>query len=123
MLINETCKACQIKRNLNAYPAGASPEEIRVYQSRVRDIIDHSDGLSTPQVAEQLYDLKSELFGAKDYTEIKTFFNNLMLSLLPHVERRLRVQDRVREADGRGALGWRAVLLGVPAPFVGLGAG
>ena len=106
MLINETCKACQIKRNLNAYPAGASPEEIRVYQSRVRDIIDHCDGLSTPQVAEQMYDLRRELFGAKDYTEIKTFFNNLMLSLLPHVE------QQVRNAEDPLAMAMRYAMVG-----------
>ena len=67
MIINETCKECQLKKNLNAYPAEASSEKIEVYQARVRDILDKCDGLSTPQVAEQMYDLRSENCGADKY--------------------------------------------------------
>ena len=40
MLINETCKDCQIKKNINAYPDWASSEKIEIYQARVRDILD-----------------------------------------------------------------------------------
>ena len=91
MLINENCKNCQLKKNLNAYPAGASQESIDIYQLRVRDILDKCDGLSTPQVAEKMYDLRRELFGAdKDYSEIKKYYNRLMLSLLPYMEQRVR---------------------------------
>lgn len=91
MLINENCKNCQLKKNLNAYPAGASQESIDIYQLRVRDILDKCDGLSTPQVAEKMYDLRRELFGAdKDYSEIKKYYNRLMLLLLPYMEQRVR---------------------------------
>lgn len=91
MIINDNCKKCQLKKNLNAYPEGASPDSIDIYQSRVRGILDKSDGLSTPQVAEKMYDLRRELFGAdKDYSEIKKYYNRLMLSLLPHMERGVR---------------------------------
>lgn len=64
MIINETCKECQLKKNLNAYPEDASPEKKEAYQERVRDILDKCDGLSTPQVAEKMYDLRREIFGA-----------------------------------------------------------
>lgn len=94
MLINEVCRDCQLKRNIDMYPAGSPPEVIEVYQSRVREILDRSDGISTPEVAEQMYDLRRELFGAdKDYSGIKSHFNSLMLSLLPYME------QKVREAD------------------------
>lgn len=97
MLINENCKNCQLKKNLNAYPAGASPESIIIYQSRVRDILDKCDGLSTPQVAEKMYDLRRELFGAdKDYSEIKKYYNGLMLSLFPYMEQRRSGLQRIR---------------------------
>lgn len=90
MIINETCKACQLKRNIHLYPADAATEKIKVYQSRVRDILNRSDGLTTPQVAEQMYELRREIFGAdKDYTEIKRYYNKLMLSLLPHMEQQV----------------------------------
>ena len=49
MLINENCIKCQIKKNLNAYPAGTSQDLVEIYQSRVRDILDRCYGLSTPQ--------------------------------------------------------------------------
>ena len=91
MIINETCKECQLKKNLNAYPADASREKIVAYQSGVRDILDKCDGLSTPQVAEQMYDLRREIFGAdKDYSEIKCYYNKLMLSLFPYMEQQVR---------------------------------
>lgn len=94
MLINEVCKDCQLKRNIDMYPAEAPAEAIEAYQARVRNILDRSDGISTPEVAEQMYDLRRELFGAdRDYSGIKSHFNSLMLSLLPYME------QKVREAD------------------------
>ena len=94
MLINETCKDCQIKKNIDAYPAWASSEKIEVYQARVRDILDKCYGLSTPQVAEKMYNLRRELFGSdKDYSEIKSHFNSLMLSMLPYMEQHVQVLE------------------------------
>ncbi len=100
MLINETCKACQLKKNINLYPADAAAEKIKVYQSRVRDILDSCDGLTTPQVAEQMYDLRREIFGAdKDYSEIKRYYNDLMLSLLPYMEQQVcAAEDPLKRA-------------------------
>ena len=94
MIINENCKKCQLKKNMNSYPEGASPDKIEAYQSGVREILDNCDGLSTPQVAEKMYDLRRELFGAvKDYTEIKNYYNSLMLSLLPYMEQRVHAAE------------------------------
>ncbi len=100
MIINETCKACQLKRNIHLYPADAPAEKIEVYQARVRDILDRCDGLTTPQVAEQMYDLRRELFGAdKDYSEIKRYYNSLMLSLLPYIEQQVyAAEDPLKRA-------------------------
>ena len=94
MIINENCKKCQLKKNMKSYPAGASPDKIEAYQSRVREILDNCDGLSTPQVAEKMYDLRRELFGAdKDYTEIKNYYNSLMLTLFPYMEQRIQAAE------------------------------
>jgi uncharacterized protein with ATP-grasp and redox domains len=107
MLINENCKKCQLRRNINAYPPEASPGQIKAYQSGVRDILDRCDGLSTPQVAEQMYDLRREIFGAdRDYSEIKSYYNNLMLSLLPYIE------QQVREAEDPLAMAVRYAMVG-----------
>ncbi len=107
MLINENCKKCQLRRNINAYPPEASSGQIDAYQSGVRDILDRCDGLSTPQVAEQMYDLRREIFGAdRDYSEIKSYYNNLMLSLLPYME------QQVSEAEDPLAMAVRYAMVG-----------
>ena len=41
MVINGYCKDCQIRRNINKYPATASADQIADYQRGVRDIIAH----------------------------------------------------------------------------------
>ncbi|MBR1576893.1 MAG: hypothetical protein IJ654_10675 [Bacteroidales bacterium] len=46
MVINGYCKDCQIRRNINKYPATASADQIADYQRGVRDIIAHCEGLS-----------------------------------------------------------------------------
>ncbi len=107
MIINDYCRDCQLKRNINKYPAGASPEIIEKYQAGVRDILDSCDGLSTPQVAEKMYDLRRELFGAdRDYSEIKRYYNDLMLSLLPYME------QKVREAEEALTMAVRYAMVG-----------
>ena len=94
MFINEYCKDCQIRRNLKKYPASASADEIAEYQRGVRNIIEHCEGLSAPQISEKMAALRRQLFGpAEDFTAIKQHFNSLMLDLLPHM------QQQVAEAD------------------------
>ena len=63
MVINENCKVCQIKRNIDKYPLNATEEEIKEYQHKVKEIVENSDGLSTPQVAEKMDDLRRKIFG------------------------------------------------------------
>lgn len=38
MVINENCKVCQIKRNIDKYPLNATEEEIKEYQYKVKKI-------------------------------------------------------------------------------------
>ena len=94
MIINEYCKDCQIRRNLNKFPSSAPAFEIEAYQHGVREIIAHCDGLSTPQISEKMYALRLEHFGsAKDYTETKRHFNALMLGLLPYMQEQVANDD------------------------------
>ena len=100
MVINEYCKNCQLRRNLIKYPATASADEVAAYQRGVRNILAHSDGLSTPQTSEKMIALRRELFGpAKDFTTIKRHFNSLMLNLLPHMQQQVaKADDALRMA-------------------------
>ena len=55
-------------------------EEIKKYQYEVNEIIRNSDGLTTPQIAEKMDNLRRDMFGnLMDYTEIKKHYNQLML--------------------------------------------
>lgn len=94
MVINEYCKDCQIRRNINKYPATASADQIADYQRGVRDIIAHCEGLSAPQVSEQMKALRCRHFGpSRDYTAVKQHFNGLMLNLLPHMQQQVAAAD------------------------------
>lgn len=90
MIINEECKRCQIEHNINKYPANALEDDIKKYQYSVNEIMENSDKLSTPQVAEKMYKLREEIFGeVVDYTEIKKHYNQLMLELLPYMQNKV----------------------------------
>ena len=94
MIINEECKKCQIKRNINKYPIDATEGKITEYQYKVNEIVKNSDGLSTPQVAEKMDNLRQELFGnVMDYTEIKQHYNQLMLDHFPYMKNKVDTSE------------------------------
>ena len=94
MVINENCKVCQIKQNIDKYPLNATEEEIKEYQHKVKEIVENSDGLSTPQVAEKMDDLRREIFGnVIDYTEIKQHYNQLMLDHFPYIKNKVDTSE------------------------------
>ena len=94
MVINEECKKCQIKRNINKYPVNATEEKITEYQYKVKEIVKNSDGLSTPQVVEKMDNLRQELFGnVMDYTEIKQHYNQLMLDQFPYIKNKVDTSE------------------------------
>ena len=94
MVINENCKVCQIKRNIDKYPLNATEEEIKEYQHKVKEIVENSDGLSTPQVAEKMDDLRRKIFGnVINYTEIKQHYNQLMLDYFPYMKNKVDTSE------------------------------
>lgn len=94
MLINEECKKCQLRQNINAYPQYASQEDIMSYQDEVKNLIEHSDGFSTPQIVEQIYSLRFRLFSDEnDYSDIKRHYNDLMLAFWPYMQRQVEMAD------------------------------
>ena len=94
MIINEECKMCQIKRNIDKYPVNVTEEEIKKYQYRVNEIVKHSNGLTTPQIAEKMDNLRHEIFGnLTDYTEIKEHYNRLMLDYFPYMKNNVNASE------------------------------
>ena len=100
MLISSECKNCQLRQYINAYPQNAGENDITAYQHAVRNLIKNSDGLTAPQLVEQLDSLRFDLLGDRnDYSDIKRYYNGLMLSLWPYMQRRVEMaDDRLRMA-------------------------
>ena len=91
MKINKFCRNCLLRKNLQAYPPSASPEQAAAYQKEVCSIVDRCSGLSAPEITEKMDNLRWDMFGArKDYSEIKHHFNDLMQSLESYLERQIR---------------------------------
>lgn len=100
MKINDFCRNCLQRKNIDAYPPSAAPDQIIAYQQAVRGILERGRSLSAPEISEQMQALRWDMFGIrKDYTEIKRHFNSLMLSLSPHMEQQIRsADDPLRQA-------------------------
>ena len=100
MKINEFCRNCLLRKNLQAYPPSASPEQAAAYQKEVRSILDRCSGLSAPEITEKMDNLRWDMFGErKDFSGIKQHFNDLMLSLEPHMEQQIRnAEDPLKRA-------------------------
>ncbi len=91
MRMNDGCRRCQLNKKLNAYPAGATEEQIREYQSTVKDLVNNSGKASSPETASRISAVYRKLFGPeKDFTEIKAHFNALMMELWPDMQASVR---------------------------------
>ena len=53
-------------------------------------ILERCSDLSAPEISEKMDSMRWNMFGIKEYfTEIKRRFNDLMLSLSPHMEQQI----------------------------------
>ena len=79
---------------MSSIPLNATEEEIKEYQHKVKEIVENSDGLSTPQVAEKMDDLRRKIFGnVINYTEIKKHYNQLMLDYFPYMKNKVDTSE------------------------------
>ncbi len=84
MRMNDGCRKCQLERKLNAFPAGATQQQITQYQASVMELVTNSGSASSPEIASRISAVYRRLFGPEmDYGEIKRHFNALMMSLWP----------------------------------------
>ncbi len=110
MKMNDGCRKCQLSKKLNAYPDGASAEQIREYQSAVEELVNNSGEASSPETASRISAVYRRLFGPeKDYTEIKEHFNALMMELWPEMRESVRAAEDPLE---------RAVQLAMTGNFI-----
>lgn len=76
------CIGCLISKQLHAYPDNTPPEKQLEYMQRfLRLVADARHDVGVPAISRDIKNLKRELFGVQeDFTEIKRYFNALMLS-------------------------------------------
>ena len=91
--MNEICRECILRRNLNKWPEGSPPEQTAEYQKKVTAWMDNSPADATgPEAVAYIKKLREEIFHEqeKDYSEIKRYFNALMMSKEPQLREKLR---------------------------------
>ena len=79
--LHPECIECLIKKHINAYPENATEMERVIYIKKIMDLIAKASfDTSAPELVEEINDVKEVLFGIRDdYTEVKKYFNKLML--------------------------------------------
>ena len=77
------CIDCLLKKQIGRYPEDVSDETKIKYKQRVLEILSEARrSMSAPEIVADIYALQREMFGVmRDYSEIKRYFNDLMLSI------------------------------------------
>ena len=81
--LHPECVSCLIKKQLTCYPEDISDDVKMEYMQSVLRIVSGADRtMSAPEVVSDIYALQRRMFGSgRDFTEIKRYFNDLMLEL------------------------------------------
>ena len=89
--LKSACISCMVKSALENFPEDTAEEQKREYMQRVLGTIagmeKHHSG---PIISRAVQDIQKEMFGnLKDYTEIKTYFNQLMMTKVSELEKNI----------------------------------
>ena len=89
------CISCLAQKQLKRYPSDIETEKkIRYMQSVLSIIADAPISESAPEIVNKIYDLQKKMFGAeKDYSDIKRYFNELMLGYEDRISRIVMSSD------------------------------
>ncbi len=91
MKLNATCRKCLLDKYLAGYPESAPPERIAEYRRIVEDAVANDGGRTSPELVEYFTRESERLFGpGKDWTEIKSRYNRLMLTFEKTMESGIR---------------------------------
>lgn len=95
------CISCVTKKHLNNYPATATVEEKLAYMQQFMKVIAEAKPTDSAPILVHAFDkIQEELFGTKkDYTKIKKYFNEWMLSYEEKLSLRIQsAKDPLRMA-------------------------
>ncbi len=99
--LNPECIRCLLKKQITCYPEDARQPQVTEYMQRVlRVIADAPLSAGAPEIVDAIYDIQKRMFGySRDYSSIKTYFNQLMLRLEPDIRKAVgQSQEPLRAA-------------------------
>ncbi len=89
--ISSQCISCILNKHITKFPETASECERIDYMKGVLKIISENDDFTAPEITALITNFRNEMFGYCDeFAEVKTYFNNLMLSMEEYFERHIR---------------------------------
>lgn len=93
--LTEECIHCLAEKFTRQYPEDTDEKTKLEYIKRtLRAISDASLDMSAPEIVENINIIQEEMFGkSTDYTEIKRYFNKLMLSKEDDIQSRIKDED------------------------------
>lgn len=89
------CISCLLKSNLEKYPEDAEPNIKLEYMQRVLKVMaEAAPDASAPVLVKKINDIRREMFGyAEDFTEIKRYYNQLMLEKEAGLEQSIQMSE------------------------------
>lgn len=89
--LNSECIKCLLDKCINNIPEKTSEDAKLKYMQKVLSVIAKADdSISAPELTEQIISAQEDILGSStDYSEIKSYFNRLMLSLETEIESKI----------------------------------
>ncbi len=93
--LNPGCISCLIKSRLEDFPKDTPQEQQIEYMQRVlKAIAETPKNVGAPVLVRTINKIQKEMFGYnKDFTHIKSYFNELMLGKAPEIREKLEMSD------------------------------
>ena len=90
--LNPECITCLLNKYLSKIPDGIDTELKLTYMQKVLKLISDTDWQkSAPEITAEISEIQYKLLGIKDdFTEVKKYFNSLMLSLEAEIENTIK---------------------------------
>lgn len=90
--LNSQCISCLLNKHLKDFPDGMSSSKKTKYMQGLLKIIGNAKiGVSAPEIVEQINEFKEKNGVATDFSKVKNFYNDYLLSMEMGIEQKLAV--------------------------------
>ena len=106
--LNSECIKCLLNKYLNKLPCDMTEEQKVCYFQKILEIISKTDySVSAPEIVAEVVSIQKQMFGKwEDYSELKKYYNGLMLSLCSELSKKIETAPSpLRLAAGYSMLG------------------